>query len=114
MDFTLFLTKRKFWSKGEFIKTLSIYSSRVTSKEDLWEINGETNEIPNNSGQFVLLGLDMYKSYVASWRKTDAYGGLFDPKDQKFPNLDTSKAGRHYFDKGVECYEKGRLKRFNY
>ena len=47
----------------------------------------------------------MYKRGYEIDAELDAYGGFFDPKDLRFPDLDTSKAD-FYFDKGIECYKE--------
>ena len=110
MDFTFISDKKENLIKlGEFIKAHYPYTIQEVKKyEDLWEINGETNEIPITADNLLYWALDMYKRGYEFDAKLDAYGGPFDPKDQKFPDLDTSKAD-YYFDKGVECYEKGDL-----
>lgn len=110
MDFTFISDKKENLIKlGEFIKTHYPYTVQEVKKyEDLCEINGVTNEIPMTGDNLLYWGLDMYKRGYEFDAKLDAYGGPFDPKDQQFPDLDTSKAD-FYFDKGVECYEKGDL-----
>jgi tetratricopeptide (TPR) repeat protein len=110
MDFTFISNKKENLQKlGEFLKTHYPYSvQEIKSYGKLWEINGETNEIPLTADNLLYWGLDMYKRGYEFDSKLDAYGGLFDPKDQKFPTLDTLKA-EHYFEKGVDCYNNGDL-----
>lgn len=110
MDFTFISDKKENLEKlGEFIKTHYPYSVQEVKKfGKLWEINGETNEIPMTADNLLYWGLDMYKRGYEFDAKLDAYGGPFDPKDQKFPAIDASKAD-YYFDKGLECYNNGDL-----
>ncbi len=110
MDFTFISDKKENLQKlGVFIKTHYPYSVQEVKKfGKLWEINGETNEIPLTADNLLYWGLDMYKRGYEFDAKLDAYGGPFDPKDQHFQVLDTTKAD-YYFDKGIECYNKGDL-----
>ena len=110
MDFTFISDKKENLQKlGEFIKSHYPYSVQEVKKYGkLWEINGETNEIPMTADNLLYWGLDMYKRGYEFDAKLDAYGGPFDPKDQKFPQIDSSKAD-YYFDKGLECYNNGDL-----
>ncbi|WP_379735390.1 tetratricopeptide repeat protein [Flavobacterium sp. GCM10023249] len=110
MDFTFISDKKENLQKlGEFIKSHYPYTVQEVKKYGkLWEINGETNEIPMTADNLLYWGLDMYKRGYEFDAKLDAYGGPFDPKDQKFPEIDSSKAD-YYFDKGLECYNNGDL-----
>ncbi|MDT3738413.1 MAG: hypothetical protein RO257_02800 [Candidatus Kapabacteria bacterium] len=110
MDFTFISNNKDRLKKlGEFIKTHYPYTVHEVKKyEDIWEINGETNEMPITSDNLLYWVLDMYKRGYEFDAELDAYGGLFDPKNPKFPDLDKSKED-YYFDKGVECYNKGDL-----
>lgn len=110
MDFTFISDKKENLQKlGEFIKAHYPYSVQEVKKYGkLWEINGETNEIPMTADNLLYWGLDMYKRGYEFDAKLDAYGGPFDPKDQKFPVIDSSKAD-YYFDKGLDCYNNGDL-----
>lgn len=110
MDFTFISDKKENLQKlAEFIKSHYPYSVQEVKKYGkLWEINGETNEIPITAENLLYWSLDMYKRGYEFDAKLDAYGGLFDPKDQKFPKFDTLKT-EYYFDKGLECYNNGDL-----
>jgi tetratricopeptide (TPR) repeat protein len=110
MDFTFISDKKENLKKlSEFITTHYPYSVQEIKKYGkLWEINGETNEIPMTADNLLYWGLDMYKRGYEFDAKLDAYGGPFDPKDQKFPLIDTTKKD-YYFDKGLECYNSGYL-----
>jgi len=77
-------------------------------KKGLWELNGESNEIPITEDILLYWGLDMYKRGYEFDAKLDGYGAPFDPKNQKYPNFDNSKEDS-YFDKGVDCYNSGDL-----
>lgn len=77
-------------------------------KKGLWELNGETNEIPITEDNLLYWGLDMYKRGYEFDTKLDGYGALFDPKNQKFPEL-TQEKEDSYFNKGIECYNSGNL-----
>jgi tetratricopeptide (TPR) repeat protein len=110
MDFTFISdSKDNLMKLSEFIKTHYPYTVQDIKKfKNIWEINGGTNEIPITADNLLYWALDMYKRGYEFDARLDAYGGPFDPKDQQFPNLDKSKED-FYFDKGVECYEKGDL-----
>ncbi|WP_437918733.1 tetratricopeptide repeat protein [Sphingobacterium sp. LRF_L2] len=110
MDFTFVSDKKENLVKlGEFLKTHYLYSVQELKKNDeLWEINGETNEFPITADNLLYWGLDMYKRGYEFDAAIDAYGGLFDPKSAKYPDLDTSKSD-YYFDRGVDCYNNGDL-----
>ncbi len=77
-------------------------------RKGLWELNGETNEIPITKDNLLYWGLDMYKRGYEFDAKLDGYGALFDPKNQKFPDFDKAKKDL-YFNKGLECYNSGDL-----
>jgi tetratricopeptide (TPR) repeat protein len=110
MDFTFISNKKENLQKlGDFLKAHYPFSVQEAKPYGtLWEINGETNEIPMTADNLLYWGLDMYKRGYEFDAKLDAYGGPFNPKDQKFPSLDTAKA-EYYFDKGVDCYNNGDL-----
>jgi hypothetical protein len=63
MDFTFISDKKENLQKlAEFITTHYPYSVREIKKYGkLWEINGETNEIPLTANNLLYWGLDMYK-----------------------------------------------------
>lgn len=110
MDFTFISDKKENLEKlSEFIRTHYPYTVKEVLKyEDIWEVNGETNEIPITQDNLLYWALDMYKRGYEFDSKLDAYGGMFDPKNQQFPDLDAAKED-FYFDKGVECYNNGDL-----
>lgn len=110
MDFTFISDNKENLKRlGEFIKNHYPYTVQEVKKYgNLWEINGETNEMPITADNLMYWNLDMYKRGYEFDSTLDTYGGLFDPKSPKFPDLDTSKAN-YYFDKGVECYNNGDL-----
>ena len=80
----------------------------VKQYKNIWEINGETNDIPITADNLLYWALDMYKRGYEFDAKLDAYGGPFDPKKQDYPDLSKTNEDT-YFDKGVDCYEKGNL-----
>lgn len=110
MDFTFISDKKENLIRlREFIKTHYPYTTQEVKKIDnLWELNGETNEFPMTADHLMYWALDMYKRGYEFDAKIDAYGGLADSKTAKFPVMDTSKA-ESYFNKGLECYNKGDL-----
>nr|WP_199157109.1 hypothetical protein [Pedobacter sp. ASV2] len=110
MDFTFVSDKKENLLKlGDFIKTHYPYSiTKVKKNGKIWELNGETNEIPVTADNLLCWCLDMYKRGYEFDSKLEAYGGLFDHKNQKFLELDESKED-YYFDKGLECYNRGDL-----
>jgi tetratricopeptide (TPR) repeat protein len=110
MDFTFISDKKENLKKlSEFITAHYPYSVQEIKKYGkLWEINGETNEIAMTADNLLYWGLDMYKRGYEFDSKLDAYGGPFDPKNQKFPIINTTKTD-YYFDKGLECYNNGDL-----
>lgn len=88
MDFTFVSDKKENLNKlSEFIKTHYPYSVQEVKKYGkLWEINGETNEIPITSDNLMYWALDMYKRGYEFDSTLDAYGGLFDPKNKFIQN----------------------------
>ena len=110
MDFTFVSDKKENLIKlGEFIKTHYPYTVQEVKKfENFWEINGETNEFPMTADNLMYWALDMYKRGYEFDATIDAYGGLADSKTAKFPPMDTANADI-YFNKGLECYNKGDL-----
>ena len=110
MDFTYISDKKENLQKlADFIKLHYPYSVQEVKKYGkLWELNGETNEIPLTADNLLYWNLDMYKRGYEFDSKLDAYGGPFDKKDQKFPIIDKTKT-KYYFDKGLECYNNGNL-----
>lgn len=76
--------------------------------EDIWELNGVTNELPVTSDNLLYWMLDMYKRGYEFDAYLDAYGAFNDAKNQHFPDLD-KKQESVYFDKGLECYNEGNL-----
>ena len=110
MDFTFVSDKKENLLKlSEFIKTHYPYTVQEVKKiENLWEINGETNEYPMSADNLLYWALDMYKRGYEFDATIEAYGGLANSKTAKFPNMDTTMADI-YFDEGVKCYNKGDL-----
>lgn len=110
MDFTFVSDKKENLIKlGEFIKTHYPYTiQEVKKNENLWEINGETNEFPITLDNLIYWSLDMYKRGYEFDASLDAYGGPTDSKTAKFPIMDIFKKD-FYFDKGIECYNNGDL-----
>lgn len=110
MDFTFISDKKENLQKlCEFLKTHYPYSVQEVKEYDkLWEVNGETNEFPMTADNLCYWALDMYKRGYEFDATLDAYGGFTDSKTEKFPILDSTKAD-YYFDKGLECYNKGDL-----
>lgn len=110
MDFTFISDKNENLQKlGEFMKAHYPYSIKEVEKyEDLWEISGETNELPITKDNLLYWCLDMYKRGYEFDAELDAYGALSDPRDQDFPELDSSKAD-YYFNEGIECYNSKNL-----
>ncbi len=110
MDFNFISDKKENLQKlSEFLKTHYQYSVQEVKKYDkIWELNGETNEFPITGDNLLFWALDMYKRGYEFDALLDAYGGLADSKTARFPLLDSTKAD-FYFDKGVECYNKGDL-----
>ena len=110
MDFTFISDKKENLNRlGEFIKMHYPYKVKEVKRyEDLWEISGETNELPITEDNLLYWALDMYKRGYEFDSRLDAYGGPFDPKEQNFPELDKSKED-FYFEGGLEDYNKGNL-----
>lgn len=110
MDYTFISDKKEnLIALGEFLKTHYPYNSQDVKKNDmLWELNGETNEFPMTADNLLYWVLDMYKRGYEFDARLEAFGGLADSKTAKFPILDSTKAA-YYFDKGLECYNKGDL-----
>jgi tetratricopeptide (TPR) repeat protein len=73
-----------------------------------YEIQIITNEIPITSDNLLYLVLDMYKRGYEFDAKPGSYAGVFDSKNQRFPDLNKLKE-EAYFNEGMECYLKGDL-----
>ena len=103
-------SKNKLEKLQEFLNEHYPYEIKSIKKikKGLWELNGETNEIPITESILLYWSLDMYKRGYEFDSKLDGYGAPFDPKNQKFPNFENSNEN-FYFDKGVECYNSGDL-----
>jgi tetratricopeptide (TPR) repeat protein len=110
MDFTFVSDKKENLIKlTEFIKSHYPYSVQEIKKfGKLWEINGETNEIPITKDNLMYWALDLCKRGYEFDSTLDAYGGLSDPKNQTFPDLEKTKED-FYFDNGIKDYENGNL-----
>lgn len=109
MDFTFVSDKEENLKKlSDFIKAHYPYSIQEVKRfDDLWEVNGETNEFPMTEENLLYWALDMYKRGYEFDSTLDAYGGMAD-KTAKFPPTDSVKED-FYFDKGLECYNNGDL-----
>uniref|UniRef100_UPI00404A8241 tetratricopeptide repeat protein n=1 Tax=Flavobacterium sp. TaxID=239 RepID=UPI00404A8241 len=103
-------TKDKLEKLQEFLKEHYPYEIKSIKKinKGLWELHGETNEIPITQDNLPYWGLDMYKRGYEFDTKLDGYGAPFDPKNQKFPDFDVTKED-FYYNKGLECYNSGDL-----
>jgi len=110
MDFTFISDKKENLIRlRDFIKIHYPYTVKEVQKyQNIWEINGETNDIPITSDNLLFWALDMYKRGYEFDAKLDAYGGPFDPVKQEYPDFGKMNEDT-YFDKGVESYEKGDL-----
>ncbi|WP_313533547.1 tetratricopeptide repeat protein [Sphingobacterium athyrii] len=110
MDFT-FISDQKvnLLELGNFIRKHHPYTvGEIEEIDDLWEINGKTNEIPLTKDNLMYWALDMYKRGYEFDASLDAYGGLTNRFDQKFPDTKSENAN-DYFNDGVECYNSGNL-----
>ncbi len=89
MDFTFVSdSKENLDALDKFIRTRYPYTLQATEKQNnLWELNGETNEIPITADNLLYWTLDMYKRGYEFDATLEAYGGPFDRKDQKYPDL---------------------------
>ncbi len=106
---TLSDNKENLQKLGEFIQTHYHHSvQEVKRYGNLWEINGVTNEMPMTAENLLYWSLDMYKRGYEFDARLDAYGGPFDPNDQKFPELGIAKADI-ILTRGLECYNNGDL-----
>ena len=95
---------------SQFITEHYPYKIKTLKKieNNLWELQGLTNEIPVTADNLLYWGLDMYKRGYEFDSRLDGYGAPFDHKNPKLPNLDKSQED-FYFDKGVDCYDSGDL-----
>lgn len=87
------------------------YAYTVTGIEEVeeeWELNGETSEIPVTEDNLLYWALDMAKRGYEFDTRFEAYGAPFDPREQRFPDLDVSKED-FWFDRAIELYEAGNL-----
>jgi len=110
MDFTFTSNKKENLVKlGEFIRNHYPYEVQEIQRfEKIWEINGQTNEIPITADNLLYWALDMYKRGYVFDASFIAYGGFSEKNSPKFPDFDKSKED-YYLDLGVECYENGDL-----
>jgi len=77
-------------------------------ENELWELNGITNEIPVTQDNLLYWGLDMYKRGYEFDSKIDGYGAMFDHNNPKLPDLKVSLEDQ-YFNKAIEEYHRGNL-----
>jgi len=108
MDFTFISDKKENLEKlSKFITLHYPYKiEKVQQNDDVWEINGITNQIPVTEDNMLFWVLDMYKRGYEFDARLDGYGGLSGSND--FPDLDKSQEDI-YFEKGIRCYDKGDL-----
>lgn len=101
--------KKKIESLEKFMKEHYQYTFEpITERDDkLWELHGETNEFPLTKETLTYWALDMYKRGFEFDSALTGYGSL-QPDSPKQPELDKSKED-FYFDKGIDCYNKGDL-----
>lgn len=110
MDFTFICDKKSKLQKLEkFLRVHYQYTIKEIKKYgNLWEINGETNEIPMTADNLLYWVLDMYKRGYEFDTKFDAYGGLLDSKNLKFPIINKTMLVS-YFNEGIDSYNNGNL-----
>ena len=110
MDFTFTSNKKVNLEKlGKFIRNHYPYEvQEIQRSEKIWEISGQTNEIPITADNLLYWALDMYKRGYEFDASLVAYGGFSEKNNPKFPDFDKSKED-YYFDKGIECYKNGDL-----
>lgn len=110
LDFTFLSNKKEnLINLKEYLETHYPYKVKDIQKTGkLWELNGETYEIPLTSDILLYWALDMYKKGYEFDSRLDGYGGLFDPKNPKYPDFKESKA-EDFFNKGIDAYNKGDL-----
>jgi hypothetical protein len=84
MDFTFISNKKENLQRlSDFLKNHYPYSiQEIKPYGKIWEINGETNEIPMTADNLLYWNLDMYKRGYEFDAKFDAYGGLLTPLTQ--------------------------------
>ncbi len=110
MDFTFVAeTKEKLTELVNFMKEhYPYFLEEIKEIDELWEVNGKTNEIPLTGDNMLYWALDMYKRGFEFDAQLDAYGSFVCGNDKKIPDLAVSKAS-FYFDEGIDCYDKGNL-----
>jgi len=82
--------------------------NQIKKQDDFWELTGDSTEFPVDENNLMYWALDLYcKSYEFDC-KLDGYGATGDPKDQRFPDMETSKAD-HYFELAMDAYNKRNL-----
>jgi len=80
----------------------------IEPADEVWELNGETDEIAVTEAQLLYWALDMAKCGYQFDAKFEAYGAPFDPNEQRFPDLDPSREG-FWFDRAESQYDTGNL-----
>lgn len=73
-----------------------------------WDLEGKTTEIPVTANNLMYWALDMSKRGYEFDAEFDAYGALFDPAEQQFPESDAAQE-ESLFEHGVQQYNQGNL-----
>lgn len=101
--------KDKLDSLGDFLRTNYGYTTRELKKEGkLWELSGDSNEIPVDSETLMYWALDLYVKGYEFDCTLDGYGTLMDYDNPKFLKLDPSLED-HYFEEAMKAYESRNL-----
>jgi tetratricopeptide (TPR) repeat protein len=102
-------TKEKLELLGSLLKENYGYKiGEVTKVDDYWEISGDATEFPVDENNLMYWALGLHcKGYELDC-KLDGYGAMGNPKNQKFPDLQTHDSD-YYFELAMEAYNKGNL-----
>lgn len=94
---------------SDFIATHYPYTIKgIERADELWELNGVTNDIAVTEDNLLYWALDMARRGYELDAEFDAYGALFDPADQRFPDLNASTE-KAWFERGLNQYNQGNL-----
>lgn len=101
--------KEKVRSLGEFLKSNYGYTIKeIKKREELWELSGDTKEIPVDSETLMYWALDLYVKGYEFDCALDGYGTMMDHDNPSFLKLEPSLED-HYFEEAIKAYENRNI-----
>lgn len=102
-------SKNKLDSLGNFLRINYSYKiSEVKKANEYWELTGDATEFPVDEDNLIYWALDLYCKGYEFDCKLNGYGAMSDPKNQDFPQMDSSLED-HYFELAMDAYDKRNL-----